>query len=320
MIPIRERLIPLRASRSIQLTRCFSIQTQNATANLTWNLTDAQRDVVIIGTDRVTKITYSAANIIIPQPKRRQSGMRSNSTELQICIDDLAGITEEDLDKDLLVGARVVEIEVDGLRPWIEHRRFRWYVSDVRHGKGVAILSLVGQTARLQKTVGESISTRCQNAFLNFNCNAGSSLSGVLEGGTQKFGFRAYKTHTDPTYLGKRRVRIKEDADSFPVDARAAADWWAHGTVKFVSGPAANQIAYVESNTQPFLSGGIYYTDLILTTPLAYAPTGNNDLELRVGCPRIHSVCKAKFNNLDNFRGDRDVAGSDNLQRTPSAE
>ena len=77
---------------------------------------------------------------------------------------------------------------------------------------------------------------------------------------------------------------------------------------------------YVEANDQPFTAGGFRYCDLTLATPLAVNPTSGNTLELRVGCGRYLSACRDKFNNLDNFRGDRDVAGSDNLQRTPSAD
>jgi len=319
MIDVPAALVPSRASRSLQISKCYAIIAVNATTQLRWDLTDNQHDILTVGSDG-SVVTYQAANVVVSQPRRRQSGIRSNSAEIQIGLDDLTGVTKADIDKDLLIGARVVELEVDALHPWIFHRRFSWYVSDVRHGKGVAILSLVGISSKFQSMVGESITTRCQNKFFNFNCNNGNSLSSVLEGGTQKFGFREYKTASDPTYLGRRRVRIMEDADTFPTDSLTAADWWAHGTLKFVSGPAAGQIVYVEANDQPFTSGGFLYCDLTLATPLAFNPTSGNDLELRVGCGRYLAVCRDKFSNLDNFRGDRDVAGSDNLQRTPSAD
>lgn len=319
MINVPASLVPSRASRSLQISRCYAIITVNAATQLRWDLTDNQHDIVTVGAGGEV-VTYAAANIVTSQPRRRQAGVRSNSTELEIGLDDLTGVTKADLDKDLLIGARVVELEVDAVHPWIFHRRFSWYVSDVRHGKGLAILSLVGISSKFQNTVGESITTRCQNKFFNFNCNNGNSLSSVLEAGTQKFGFRAYKTASDPTYLGRRRVRIMEDVDSFPADALLAADWWAHGTMKITSGPASGQVIYVEANDLPFTAGGFTYCDLTLATPLAFNPTSGNTLQLRVGCGRYLAVCRDKFNNLDNFRGDRDVAGSDNLQRTPSAD
>ena len=325
MIDVPAALVPTRASRSLQISRCYAIVTTNASSQRSWFLTDNHRDVVIVQTNGQLT-THSASNVVISQPKRRQSGVRSNSTELQIGLDDLTGVTKADLDKDLLIGARVVEVEVDAVHTWIIHRLFSWYVSDVRHGKGIAILSLVGISSKFQNTIGESITTRCQNKFFNFNCNSGNSLSNVIEAGVQKFGFRQYKTVSDPSYLGRRSVRIRmgADTDSFPASSLAYGDWWAHGTLKVIDGPAAGQVVYVESNNKPFIVGsgpGLYVaTDLILATPLAFNPTSNNTVELRTGCARFLSVCREKFNNLDNFRGDRDVAGSDNLQRTPGAE
>lgn len=319
MIEVPAALVPSRASRSLQISRCYAIITVNAATQLRWDLTDNQHDIQAVFPSGDV-VTYAAANIVISQPRRRQAGVRSNSSELQIGLDDLTGITKADIDKDLLIGARVVEIEADALHPWLFHRVFSWYVSDVRHGKGIAILSLVGISSKFQNTVGESITTRCQNKFFNFNCNAGNSLSNVIEAGKQKFGFREYKTASDPTYLGRRRVRITMGPDTFPADSVAASDWWAHGTLKILDGPAAGQVVYVESNNKPFYLAGFLYTDLTLATPLAFNPTANNRVELRVGCGRFLAVCNSKFNNLDNFRGDRDVAGSDNLQRTPSAD
>lgn len=315
MLHIPAAIVPARAARCLMPVRCWRIEAPTTFGSVgPWRLTDCQHAIAITEEDGSRQV-YTPSQPVFVQPKKRQTGMRSNSAELHIAMDGMAGIDDSVLERGLLDGAQVTEFEVDGMRPWIRLRMFRWYVSNTPSGKGRAELQMVGVSSRLQETVGETITTTCQNEFGDALCSTGGVINGDPD-----FSFLDFEVGVPPAGFNLlRTMRIREASDTFPAAAKTDADWWAHGRIRFIDGPNAGVEAWIESNETPINAGSNWVVDIVLATPLAYAPVTGNDVTMRVGCSRTHAVCKAKFGNLASFRGHRDIAGSDIQQITPGA-
>lgn len=295
--------------------RCWRIDAPTSFGGVgPWRLTDAQYELAIIEEDG-SRQTYTPAQPVFVQASKRQTGMRSNSAELHIAMDGLSGVDDTVIERGLLDGAKVTEFEVDGLRPWVRLRMFRWYVASTPSGKSRAELQLVGVSSRLQRTTGEVITTTCQNEFGDALCSSGGVLAGNAD-----FNFLGFEVGVPPAGFNLlRTMRIREAANAFPTPAKSVEDWWAHGRIRFIDGPNAGVEAWIERNDTPINAGSNWVVDIVLATPLAYAPETGDVVSMRVGCDRIHSTCRDKFGNLDSFRGHRDITGSDSLQFTPGA-
>jgi uncharacterized phage protein (TIGR02218 family) len=317
MLQIAAAHEPMRDARSFGLHRCWRVKALHAVStNLIWRFTDAQHEIRIYEEDLGTYSTYSPAQIVFGQSIRRQTGMRANSSELHVSLGLSGGLDYTHIERGLLDGAQVTEYHVSAARPWVGSlARYRWTVADAEHGGGIALLTLSGISARFAESVGEEITTRCQNQFADALCNSASVISGDAN-----FGFRQYLVGLYPGGNTRRVMRIREGTDAFPAASLTDADWWAYGIIRFTDGDSADVIAAIESNEQPFDTGlGYDAVDIVLATPLAFAPAQGDAVTMRVGCQRTHAACKAKFGNLDQFRGDRDIPGSDAQQTTPGA-
>jgi hypothetical protein len=335
MLHIPAAIVPARAARCLMPVRCWRIDTQSPVAGIgPWRLTDCQHAIEIHEEDRSRQV-YTPTQIVFPQTSERSTGMRSNTSELHVGIDENSPIDESVIGRGLLDGARVTMFEVDGTRPWIRLRMFRWFVARVKNGKGQAIIELSGVSSKLQNTVGESITTTCQNQFGDALCATG----GVINSNPD-FGFRSYEVGVAPVGVNLRRtMRIREAVDTFPADAKVPRlegddPWWAFGRIRFTSGANEGVEAWIESNAEPINAGTNWVVDIVLTTPLEFLPETGDTVQMRVGCSRTDRVvedlssptkrrriwaCKDKFNNVASFRGFTYLPGSDTQQVTPGA-
>ena len=287
-------------------------------AHRTWRLTDCGH-TVRLNEGSLVFGTYDASAIAWGGPTRRVSGLRENTSELRVQLDTGTDpITEADVESGLLSDALVVEFLFDPLRPWLPPiRELRWRIAYHDEGRPEIAFELVGLSSRLKIAAGIDIGPTCRNRFFDSLCNYAGALTA---GGVTGFIFRDYLTLELDDGNTRRSFRMRGGTDAFPPASLTAADWWAHGLVRFVDGPNAGVTAVIESNTQPVDSGaGYYYADVILATPVRYQPESGDALEVQVGCPRTPEACRSKFSNLANYRGAPEQPGTDSLTRTPDA-
>ena len=153
----------VRSAGSMHLTRCWRFDTSGLGTAATFRVSDTQHDIFIREFDG-SMAWYEPGQIVFGQTIRRQSGMRPNSTEIHIVLDDAAEITRNTIESGRLDRARVTECHVDGNRPWTgAHAMFRWVVADAQFGGALAVLTLLGLSSHLGYEIGETLTTTCQN-------------------------------------------------------------------------------------------------------------------------------------------------------------
>ena len=82
--------------------------------------------------------------------------------------------------------------------------------------------------------------------------------------------------------------------------------WFDHGVLTWTSGANAGVRAHVKSH-QPGAGGA----RLSLWLPAGAPIVAGDAFIITAGCDRLHTTCKAKFNNLVNFRGFHLMPGND---------
>ena len=90
-----------------------------------------------------------------------------------------------------------------------------------------------------------------------------------------------------------------------------AADYWDGGLVTWTGG--VNNGRMMEIGT--FASGGVF--TLYLPMPVAIAP--GDTYSLQPGCDKSFSTCKNRYNNVNNFRGEPNIPGTDIVYNYPNS-
>ena len=84
------------------------------------------------------------------------------------------------------------------------------------------------------------------------------------------------------------------------------AGWFTHGTLTWTSGPAAGRIERIEEHRlDP--TGAM----LVLRPGGGYSPIAGETFSVSAGCNKTFATCKAKFDNIVNFRGFPHLPGND---------
>lgn len=309
---------PMRAALSMALARAWKIETvpDQSSIDRTWRFTSWTRNTTVIEETGDWE-SYSAGGLVIPGPHRAKTGFGENSGQLRVIIGTGATpITVDEVQSGILDGAKVTRYTFDPLRPWLEPiRAERFRVEDLGEGARSVTLNLVGVSALFRNRSGIDLGPTCRNDFGDGFCNWGGAIDASAE-----FAFRAYRAESIAGGNTRRSFRMRGGTDFFPAASLTDANWWSHGLVRFLDGRNAGVLAIIESNTQPIDMGGYYACDVELATPIAQPPEFNALLSVRVGCDGHFETCRLKFANVDNFRGAKDMPGTDALRTTGAAE
>lgn len=305
---------PLLASRSGALARCFLVSTTTHAPGLgrSWRFTDAPRTIHVLEGDGAY-YEYQPLVAVEADSTERVAMLGDNTTKLTISTISDDSFDAQDGRLGLLESALVYEFDVDWRFPWLPPLRvFRWRVTDVSPEADAVRLNLAGISDDLRRDIGNQFQPGCFNEFGDSLCDFGGSISA-----SSSFRFRSYviSAATAPT---RNSFTVLEDVDTFPAASTSAPDWWARGVLHFTSGVLSGHKVVVESNTQPAGSPLSFVLRLVTATELK--PSAGDTIDLRVGCDRARATCKAKFSNLDNFRGFDLVPGSDLQRKTPEAK
>jgi uncharacterized phage protein (TIGR02218 family) len=215
------------------------------------------------------------------------------STRAELNVDNLevvgilddAGITAEDIEAGRWDGASVRIVEVNWADLSMGENVLRiGEIGNVQRRRGQYVAELRGLMQKLQNNVGRVVSPSCDAALGDARC--GVDLDGSP-------GYRVAGTITSVT---SRRVFAASSL------AQAAA-YFSGGDVTFTSG--LNDGIRMEVKTHGAIGA------LQLQLPMPFAVQVGDTFTIVPGCDHTKDTCKAKFNNVVNFRGFSFVPGPD---------
>lgn len=111
-----------------------------------------------------------------------------------------------------------------------------------------------------------------------------------------------------PTFSGLNVAITTEQAA-----LRGADDWYNEGNLRFLTGANAGIAIEVKSWDASMRT-------LVLKVPPPFDMAAGDTFEIFPGCDKFVTTCSGKFNNINNFRGEPHVPGTDLLLRFPDAQ
>lgn len=199
-------------------------------------------------------------------------------------------ITEDDLARGVWDGARVDLYRVDWREPGLRVHLFAGRLGEVRRGRNVFEAEWRGLQAALNKPVGRVFSRYCDADLGDARCGK------MLETSAWRGDGVVAETLSPAVF----RVSGLDDY---------AADWFSRGRIVWSDG-ASHEVA-----THRVEAGGV---TLELAEPLAGIELGATFV-IYAGCDKRVETCRAKFDNLINFRGFPHMPGNDAVQSRPAA-
>lgn len=112
----------------------------------------------------------------------------------------------------------------------------------------------------------------------------------------------------DPAYSASGTITSVRDQASFAASGLEAfaSGWFSRGLVTFTSG--GNEGRRIEAKTHRVGASG---AEIDLWQPMRLALAAGDGFEIRAGCDKQFSTCRAKFANGPNFRGFPHMPGND---------
>lgn len=217
---------------------------------------------------------------------QQTTGLSVDNTEALGALRDDA-ITETDIEAGRYDGAEVLAWLVNWQNVEERQLQFRGTIGEIKRAGGAFEAELRGLTERLNLPLGRVFQKPC---------------SAVLGDGHCGFDMRA------PGYASERPVETVEARRVFRFDALEgfAPDWFRHGVLRVLSGPAAGLSDMIKRDV-----AGPQARAIELWHPLRAAIRTGDMVRLEAGCDKRLGTCQFKFNNLANFQGFPDIPGDD---------
>lgn len=229
---------------------------------------------------------YRATPGIAPSAIQLSGGLAADSMDIHGALAAEA-ITEADLNAGRYDGARVSLFLVNWETPDTGRLPLmRGVLGSVTHGGTSFSAELKGPAESLDQPALELLSAECRAHLGDRRCRV--DLTG----------------HT-------RRVRLIEitGEKTLRLDSvEPAANTYAYGRIRFLSGPNSGLAVDVMESSGPLI-------DLAEAPP--YACAAGDMVELTEGCDKRFATCRTRFSNGANFQGEPHVPGNDLLIRYP---
>ena len=264
------------ATGTTQTCRCWRLSRQDGTA---FGFTDHDANLEFDGTvfQAGTGLTASA----LSQP----TGLSVDNTEAVGALSD-AAITEADIFAGRYDGAQVEAWLVQ----WsdVENRalQFRGSLGEITRTNGGFSAELRGLAEKLNVPTGRVYQHTCAAILGDGSCG--------LDLNQAAFTVEAACTATD----GRRF--------SFDGVTSYAAHWFERGSLVVLSGSGAGLREAIKTDR---IDGATRHVELWDQLRAAVAP--GDMVRLTAGCDKRMATCRAKFNNMLNFRGFPDIPGED---------
>lgn len=273
----RDDLLSHLATGSTTMCQCWSVTRKDGQV---LGFTDHDRDLSFDG------ITFRAATGMTARALQTSTGLSVDNTEAVGALSD-ASVSEADLLAGRFDGAAVQNWLVNWQDVAQRLIQFRGVFGEVTRSAGAFRAELRGLAETLNQVQGLAYQKTCSAVLGDPRCRFDLNQAG--------FSVQTAVTAIDAP--GVYRIA------SQPTIADA---WFQRGRVRVMSGAAAGLVGLVKFDREDFTTRRV---ELWVDFPLA--PAVGDLIRLEAGCDKIASTCKAKFNNLLNFRGFPHIPGED---------
>lgn len=263
------------------ITRCVRIERRDG---VVIGLTDHDTDLVVQG------ILYKSAVGYTPTAIQSNDNLSVNNIDVEGIL-AVAGVGRDDIAGGLFDYARVFVFEVNynhlsqGILPLVTGF---WGESKLQENKYTTEFRSLSQA--LQQTLGELYSITCRANLGDSRCSVNLSsltVTGEVIEATNKSTFSAATFDQDNGYFQ-------------------------YGLLTWLTGDNATYPMEVKT----FNTGGYFQ----LVQPMPNTIQIGDTFQVYAGCDKTLSTCKAKFNNVVNFRGEPFVPGVDKMLSYPNAK
>lgn len=243
----------------------------------------------------IDSVDYEAGASVDASALRNQIGTGTDNLDILGLLDSNA-ITETDLKAGLYDGALIEVFLVN----WADLTMGRLLllkgtIGQITFSDGKYVAELVGLMQRLGQQIGELTSPTCRVKQLgDTRCQvnlASFTFAGKVVDGTPA------PSRVEMTFASTTE----------------ASGYFDYGTVEFTTGPNTGIVREIKRHT---LVAGEALIEL--QEPFPFDVTAGDQATLIAGCDRRFATCKAKFDNVVNFRGEPHLPGTDSYIRRGS--
>jgi len=274
------------------LARCLRIERQDGKV-----IAFTEHDVDI----NMDGVNYQSAAGYTPTAISIQDKGRVNTVDVEGIL-SIAGVSRDDIAAGLFDGAKLFVFEVNyedvsqGILPLMSGF---WGECQLQDNHYVTEFNSLSQV--LQQTVGELYSTHCRAQLGDKRC--GIQLAQL-------------------TYEGV----VAEVHANLPNQFMAAGfdqadQYFQYGMVTWQQGSNAGLSMEIQSfqavKQQDATEEESYCSIFQLVQPMPYAIQVGDIFSMIPGCDKSLTMCKARFNNVVNFRGEPFIPGIDHMLKTP---
>ncbi|KPP87240.1 MAG: protein of unknown function (DUF2163) [Rhodobacteraceae bacterium HLUCCA08] len=276
-------LIDHLQSGATTVCRCWAVTRRDGWVR---GFTDHDRDLSFEG------VTFRAETGLSARALVQATGLSVDNTEAMGALSD-AAVTEADITAGRFDGAEVRAWLVNWADPADRMLRFAGTLGEMRRVGGAFHAELRGLTQALNRPQGRTYQTMC---------------SAVLGDGACRFdtGRAGYFTQVAVEQVEEGRVLRWSELTTFE------PSWFERGLFRVLSGAAEGLVSLVKRDR--FVAG---LREVELWEGLRADLVPGDLVRLEAGCDKRWTTCRAKFDNLLNFRGFPDIPGEDWLVSTP---
>lgn len=264
-----------------------------------WRITRRDGGVLLF-TDHNAQLEYGGeafapAGGFDATARRKQDALRDQGLDIQGVVTSDA-ITTDDLRSGSYRDATVQEFQVDWRYPHATPMLSAVYrIGSVRWDGEVWSAELAGLASRLDQRIGDVSGRTCRHTLGDPGCAV--ALGEYVYNDVEVNGV------TD---------RRNFDAFDAGIPGSLGDDWFALGTITWISGANAGHRSEVRSYTD---TGRAF--ELQEETPFDIA--ASDVFEVTPGCDRLRTTCRDKFSNVLNYGGDPYIPGTDQTLQTPTS-
>ncbi|MBI3433526.1 MAG: DUF2163 domain-containing protein [Proteobacteria bacterium] len=262
------------------LCRCWIMTRRDG---VTQGFTDHDEDVVL------GAVVSRAASGLDASEASQRFGLAVDGMELSGALSD-ATLTEADLAAGRYDAAAVEAWLVDWSEPGLRVLTARGVLGEVRREGAAFAAELRSLTHRLNETGGRLYTAACSADLGDARCGIGLG---------------------NPAFAGAGAVLTQAGASTFTASGLGgfAEGWFTSGRLVWTSGANQGLAVEVKSHT-----GGAQAT-LTLWQASAEPIAPGDAFTVSAGCDKRFDTCRAKFNNVVNFRGFPHIPGNDFVVR-----
>lgn len=266
------------------LARCWRVTRRDGAV---LGFTDHDRDLAFDG------VTYEAASGVNAGAVETATGLSADSHEIAGALASTR-IEADDVTAGRYTGAEIALFLVDWTDIDQRVQLSRGVIGEIRRGESAFEAEIVGLTDLLNQPTGRAYLHSC-------DCRLGDTKCGV---------------DLDlPEYLGTGTVAALGEAQFTAAGLGAfAPGWFSNGGLRWLTGANAG----LDSQVKTHLAGaGEAVIELWLAPPFVIAE--GDTFEVRAGCDKTAETCRAKFDNILEFRGFPHMPGDDFASTYPNS-